>query len=63
MRKIILAGLGILLIVLSYFGAKKIIANKEKKKPKTEKSIQSIFVESVENKNIPITVTSTGNCL
>ena len=61
MRKIILAGLGILLIVLSYFGAKKIIANKEKKKPKTEKSIQSIFVESVENKNIPITVTSTGN--
>ena len=61
MRKIILACIGVLIIILSFLGAKKIIANKKKKKPKTEKAIQSVFTEAVLNKNIPVTVTSTGN--
>lgn len=60
-RKGILAVIGILLVVGAYFGAKKIIANKKKKKPKIEKVVRTAFVESVNNSIIPIQISSKGN--
>lgn len=61
MRKIILSILGVLFIIASIFIAKSIINNKkEKKKPTTKKVTQSAFVITVENKNIPVTIKSTG---
>ena len=61
MRKNILTAVGLLLVVLSFFGAKTIIANKKKKKPKAEKVTQSVYVTPVNNKNIPIVISSTGS--
>ncbi len=61
MRKLILTATGILLIIISVFGAKAIIANKKKKKPTVEKVTQSVYVETVENKSIPIVISSTGS--
>jgi len=61
MRKIILTVIGVLLVILSFFGAKAIIANKKKKKPSIEKVTQSVYIEKIENKNIPIIVSSTGS--
>lgn len=61
MRKLITILLGIALIAGAFFISKKIIANKKKPKPKVEKIVKTVFVEVVENKEIPIVITTSGN--
>jgi len=61
MRKIILSVLGILLIVGAFFGAKTIIANKNKPKPRINKVVKTVFVQEVENATIPISIPANGN--
>ncbi len=61
MRKIILSVLGILLIVASFLGAKKIIANKKTPKPKVEKIIKTVFAKKAQNQTIPIIISANGN--
>ena len=39
------------------------IANKQKPKPKFNKIVKTVFVEKVQNKNIPIIITTNGNLL
>lgn len=61
MRKITLSILGIVIILVSFFGAKTIIANKKvRKKPVAKKTIQAVYVKPVENTNVPIIISSTG---
>lgn len=61
MRKLITILLGIALIAGAFFISKKIIANKKKPKPKVEKIVKTVFVEVVENKEIPVVITTSGN--
>ncbi|MDC6389134.1 HlyD family efflux transporter periplasmic adaptor subunit [Maribacter sp. PR1] len=61
MRKIIFTGLGIVLILASFFLAKVIIDSKKVFKPRAEKVVKTVFTEVVENKTIPIVVTANGN--
>ncbi len=61
MRKGILSVLGVVLIVLAFFGAKAIIANKQKIKPKPAKVIKTVFVDTVRNSAVPIRIAANGN--
>lgn len=63
MRKIISIVLGILLLAGAVFLAKYMIDNKKKPKPKFDKVVKTVFVEQVENKEIPIVITTSGNLI
>ena len=60
-RKGILAVIGVLLVIGAFFGAKKIIANKKKEKPKVEKVVRTAFIELAKNTTVPINISSNGN--
>ena len=60
MRKIILVGIGIV-ILGSSFGAYLIIKNNNKVNPKVEKVIKTVFVETVKNTTVPIIIPANGN--
>ena len=61
MRKILSIVLGILILVGAVFTAKYLIDNKKRPKPKFDKIVKTVFVEKVENKEIPIIITTSGN--
>ncbi|RZS99824.1 efflux RND transporter periplasmic adaptor subunit [Aquimarina brevivitae] len=61
MRKVILSVVGLLLIVVSLFVAKAIIDSNKKTKIKPAKVVKTVFVDTVQNKTIPITITANGN--
>jgi len=61
MRKFISIVLGVLLLGGAVFVAKYLIDNKMKPKPKFDKIVKTVFVEEVENKDIPIIITTSGN--
>ncbi len=61
MRKIILSGIGILLIVASFFAAKQLIASKNKPKPVQSKIVKTVFTDTVKNKDIQIVIPSNGS--
>lgn len=63
MRKLILAGIGLLLIVASIFLSKKIIESKNRVRPVPKKVIKTVFVETVKNKSIPIIIPANGNLI
>ncbi len=63
MRKIILSILGVLLIVAAIFLAKYMINNKQKPRPRYNKTIKTVFVEKVINKEIPIVIKASGNLI
>ncbi|WP_439131174.1 efflux RND transporter periplasmic adaptor subunit [Polaribacter sp.] len=61
MRNIILAILGVLLIAGAIFLGNYFIEKNQKPKPKFKKTIKTVFVENVENKEIPIVLNAKGN--
>lgn len=61
MRKIILSVVGILLIGLSFYVAKTLIANKSKPKPVREKVIKTVFTDTVNNGTIKIVIPANGS--
>lgn len=61
MRKIILAIIGVLLIVLSFLFAKKLIDNKNKPKPIKEKVVKTVFTDTVSNGTIKIVIPANGS--
>ncbi len=61
MRKILTIALGILLLVGAVFISKLFIANKKKPKPKFDKIVKKVVVDTVQNKEIPIVITASGN--
>ena len=60
MRKIILSILGILLIIGAVVLANYFIKNKQKPKPKFDKIVKTVFINSVKNQEIPIIITASG---
>ncbi|HEX9825728.1 MAG TPA: HlyD family efflux transporter periplasmic adaptor subunit [Flavobacteriaceae bacterium] len=61
MRKLILSGIGIVIIVGAIFGAYFIVKNSTKPEPKVDKVIKAVFVETVKNTTVPITIPTNGN--
>ncbi len=60
-RKIILSALGLVLVVAAIFGAKFIIDSNVKEKPPVNKTIKSVFIDTVKNTTVPIVVPANGN--
>ncbi|MHA7056325.1 efflux RND transporter periplasmic adaptor subunit [Aquimarina sp. M1] len=61
MRNVILSILGLLLIAGAIFGAKKLIDSKTRIKPKSAKVVKTVFVDTIKNGTVPITITANGN--
>ena len=61
MRKIISISLGILVIVLAVYSYYTMVNNNKKEKRKAPKIIKTVFVETVQNKDVPIIITANGN--
>ncbi len=61
LRKIILSIVGVLLIVLAFFFAGKIIDSKKSMKPSAQKVVKTVFTEVVKNGTVPIVVPANGN--
>ncbi|MCI2228575.1 HlyD family efflux transporter periplasmic adaptor subunit [Polaribacter sp. MSW13] len=61
MRKNILAILGIVTVIGAVFLGKYLIDKNQKPKPKFERQIKTVFVKNVENKDIPIVLSASGN--
>lgn len=60
-RKIVLSILGVLLIAGALFGAKLMIDSNVKEVPEVNKTVKSVFVDTVENRLVPIVVPANGN--
>ena len=63
MRKGISVILGFVLLVGAFFAAKYLIDNKNKPKPKFDKIVKTVFTENVQNRSIPIVITTNGNLI
>jgi len=63
MRKLISIGLGIGIVIAAFYIAKVMIDSNQKKNRKAPKIIKTVFVETVENKEIPIVISANGNLL
>jgi len=61
MRRSLSIILGIVLVAGAIFISKKIIDNKNKPKPKFDKIVKKVSVDTVKNKEIPIVITTSGN--
>ncbi len=60
-RKIILSVLGVLLIIASIYGAIAIVNSKNMPKPRPEKVVKTVFVDTVKNGIVDIVVPANGN--
>lgn len=61
MRKIISIALGILLLVGAFLMAKFFIDNKKRPKPNFDKIVKTVYVQPVQNVDVPIVITTSGN--
>lgn len=61
MRKIILYILGVVVMAGAAFLAKSMVSGKKKSKPKAEKVIKTVFVDTVQNGTVPIKITANGS--
>jgi len=61
MRKILTIAIGIALLIGAVFISKMFIANKKKPKPKFDKVVKKVAVDTVQNKEVPIIITTSGN--
>ncbi len=63
MRNITLTIIGVVLVVGAIFGAKYIIDNNNKPKPKIEKVVKTVFVKTVENDTVAIIIPTNGTLI
>lgn len=61
MRKIILGIIGVLLIAGAIFLGNYFIEKNQKPKPKFKKTVKTVFVENVQNTEVPIVLNAKGN--
>lgn len=62
-RKILLSVLGVLLIIVSIFLANRIVLSKTTPKPRPNKVIKTVFVDTVRNREVAIIVAANGNLM
>tara|TARA_R110000796_G_scaffold250788_4_gene380812 strand:+ start:189939 stop:191069 length:1131 start_codon:yes stop_codon:yes gene_type:complete len=63
MRKLVLSIIGVILILLSIYGAIAIVNNKKTPKPRPDKVVKTVFTEKVKNGTVPIIVPANGNVM
>ena len=63
MRKIILAILGVIVVAAAVFFGNQLVEKNRKPKPKFKKQIKTVFVEKVQNADIPIILSASGNLM
>lgn len=63
MRNYISIIIGILLLVAGFFGAKNVIYNAKKPKARGNKVVQSVFIQTVKNTDIPIIISENGRLI
>ncbi len=63
MRKIIVYTLSALVLVGAFFAAKAIVDSKEKPKSDPKKTIKTVFVDTIQNSTIAITIPANGNLI
>jgi membrane fusion protein (multidrug efflux system) len=63
MRNYISIIIGVLLLVGGFFGAKNVVNSAKKPKAKENKVIQSVFIQTVKNTDIPIIISENGRLL
>ncbi len=61
MRKILFILLGIALLIGAVLVSKMFIANKKKPKPKFDKIVKKVAIDTVMNTEVPIVITTSGN--
>ena len=61
MRKVIMTLLGVFLIIAAYFGAQEIVDANQRERPKPKKVIKTVFIDTIKNDIVPITVAANGN--
>jgi multidrug efflux pump subunit AcrA (membrane-fusion protein) len=61
MRKYISIGLGILMVIGAFYVVKVMIASNQKPQRKAKKIVKTVFIDVVENKDIPIIINANGN--
>jgi membrane fusion protein, multidrug efflux system len=61
MRKSISIVIGILLLLLTYFGVKYMISSNQKPTLPPKINVNSVFVQTVENKDVAIQISASGN--
>ena len=61
MRKIISIALAVFLLIGAVIIAKYLIDNKKRPKPRVNKIVKTVFTETVENKTVPLVITTNGN--
>ena len=61
MRKYISIALGIVLVVGAFFLVKTMIESNKKPERKAAKIVKTVYIDIVENKDIPITIKANGN--
>lgn len=61
MRKLILSILGLVLIIASFFLAKMIVSSNQRQRPAPKKIVKTVFVDTVTNSTVPITIVANGN--
>jgi len=63
MRKIILAFLGVILIIISVYTSKMIINSKSTIRKAPPKVVKTVYVDTVSNSTIPIIIPANGNLI
>ena len=61
MRKYISIGLGILMVIGAFYVVKVMIASNQRPQRKAKKIVKTVFIDVVENKDIPIIINANGN--
>ena len=61
LRKLILSVLGVALVIGAFLFSNYLIANKNKQRPIPQKVVKTVFVDTVENKTVPIVISASGN--
>ena len=61
MRNIILAILGVLVVAAAAILGTYLVAKSQKPRPTFKKQIKTVFVDNIENKEIPIILSANGN--
>lgn len=63
MRKLIITGIGLAVLALSFLFSKYLENSKEKPKSKATKIEKTAFVTEVKNKEVPVVITANGNLI
>lgn len=63
MRKLLLAGLGVLFVAGAYYLAEYIVNSRQKPQAQVQKVVKTVYTDTVVNGNVPIVIRANGNLM